>query len=313
MITKGVMNQGLKVSPSDFIKQFDPAQLLFSVLAYAMGAGVADFLGEAISWENYWIGLSCIIFFIIFSNFLKGYFDFFDPKEYPRGYADLIKRDHSGTIIRHTSAAFLITALSALSAGVGMIVLAKARGILGYDAVILIGLVLFLTLFYAAPPLRLVYSGYGELSQAILITNIVPALALLFQTNHLHRLLGMVSFPVTFLFLAMRIGLSLKDYGGDITHDRSTLLSRMGWRRGMFIHNLLALSAYLITGTALLLGLPWGLAWPFLLTLPLALFQVGQINLIQAGSAPKWAMIKASSYALAGLGLYMVTFSLWVG
>ena len=81
----------------------------------------------------------------------------------------------------------------------------------------------------------------------------------------------------------------------------------------MFIHNFLALSAYILTGIALLFGLPWGLAWPFLFTLPLALFQIGQINSIQGGSAPKWTMIKASSYALAGLGLYLVTFSLWIG
>jgi 1,4-dihydroxy-2-naphthoate octaprenyltransferase len=87
----------------------------------------------------------------------------------------------------------------------------------------------------------------------------------------------------------------------------------MGWRKGILFHNVLAMSAYLITGLALLYGLPWVLAWPFLLTLPLALFQVVQINSIQAGAAPKWNLVKVSSYALTGLALYLVTFSLWVG
>ena len=77
------MNQGLQVSPYDFIKQFDRAQLLFAVFAYAMGAGVAEFLGERIFWDNYWIRQCLVLFLIIFSNFLKGYFDFFIPKSFP--------------------------------------------------------------------------------------------------------------------------------------------------------------------------------------------------------------------------------------
>lgn len=307
------MKRGLQVSRTVYIKNLNPLQFVFAVLAYAMGAGLADFLGENIDWDSYWIGQTIVILLIIFSNFLKGYFDFFDPKEYSRVYKDLLESDPSGTVVRHTSAALLITALTALTGAVGMTVIAETKVNLGYPSVIILGLLLFAALFYASPPLRLVYSGYGELVQAILITNLIPALALLFQTNHLHRILSMVSFPVTSLYLAMMIALSINEYGADIKHERSTLLSKMGWRKGMFLHNVLALLAYLLIGLALFFGLPWGLAWPFLLTFPMALFQIWLITSIQGGSTPRWALLKLSSNALTMLSLYLVTFSLWVG
>ena len=65
---------------------------------------------------------------------------------------------------------------------------------------------------YAVPPVRLVYSGYGELVLAILFANLFPALAFLLQTGELHRLLAMLTFPLTLLYLAALLALSLRAY-----------------------------------------------------------------------------------------------------
>jgi 1,4-dihydroxy-2-naphthoate octaprenyltransferase len=64
--------------------------------------------------------------------------------------------------------------------------------------------------FYSVPPIRLVSTGYGELTTSILVANLVPAFAFLLQYGEFHRLLGMTTVPLTLLHLAMMIAFDLR-------------------------------------------------------------------------------------------------------
>jgi 1,4-dihydroxy-2-naphthoate octaprenyltransferase len=166
-------------------------------------------------------------------------------------------------------------------------------------------------LLLALPPARLVLRGYGEITTALLVSNLIPALAYLFQTGELHRLLAMTTFPLTFLYLAMTLAYELPGYGADVKFDQQTLMVRLGWESGMRLHNLFLLSAYLILGFAMLLGLPIPLGIPGFLTFPLAAFQVYLMVRIAAGTKPNWRVLLFVGAAIYWLTAYLLMFALW--
>jgi 1,4-dihydroxy-2-naphthoate octaprenyltransferase len=295
------------------IKTMKPFYLGVSFFTYALGSGIILFLGGIIDLYNYWLGLSILFLMLIFSYLIKGYFDFFDPGEFRRQYKSIIEKEDHVKIIRQTSSALLLMSLAALTGCMVLLVLAYANGVLNPSNLFLLVIVLLLSLFYSIPPFRLVYSGYGELIQAVILTNLTPAIGLLFQTGDFHRLLGMTTLPITMLFIAMSMALSLKEYAVDLKYERKTMITRMGWRKGIHFHNFLVLAAYLMTSAAALLGLPWLLIWPVFTTLPLAVFQIWLLISILNGGVPRWGLIHFSAYALVFLNIYLITFSLWMG
>ena len=90
-----------------------------------------------------------------------------------------------------------------------------------------------------------------------------PALALMLQIGQLHRLIALITFPLTFLYLAMYPAISMQRYAEEERKERRTMLVRMGWQRGMSFHNLLILLAFLLMGDGGFAGpaLAADLAW----------------------------------------------------
>jgi 1,4-dihydroxy-2-naphthoate octaprenyltransferase len=140
--------------------------------------------------------------------------------------------------------------------------------------------------FYSVPPVRLVVTGYGELVAAILMANLLPALAFLLQAGDLHRLVAMSTFPLTALFLATQMIYELPTYAADVKRQNMTLMVRMGWQNGMRLHNVLVIAAFFVLGLALTFGLPLLIALPVFMTLPLGLLQIWQIRRIGDGVRP---------------------------
>jgi 1,4-dihydroxy-2-naphthoate octaprenyltransferase len=159
----------------------------------------------------------------------------------------------------------------------------------------------------------LAHRGYGELISTILIANLTPALACLLQYGELHRLVAFLTFPLTFLTLAAGLALKLETYAADIQRERKNMLTRIGWQRGMVIHNLLILTGFLFLGTARLAGLPWNLTWPGLLALPVGLFQIIQMQGIANGSKPRWRLLAITAAATLALTVYFINLALWTG
>jgi 1,4-dihydroxy-2-naphthoate octaprenyltransferase len=200
-----------------------------------------------------------------------------------------------------------------LTAGAVITVLMVAEGVLQFPSLVILGLAFLLAFFYGVPPLRLVYRGYGEFSEAVLVAALFPALAFLIQAGDLHRLLPMACFPLLALYVAMRLAQSLEHYGRDQRLARRTMMLALGWQRGMQFHNVLILAGYLLLVVAVVFGLSWGLAWPGLLTLPLGLFQIYQMNRISAGARPGWRLLKLTSAATFGLTAYFLALAVWTG
>jgi 1,4-dihydroxy-2-naphthoate octaprenyltransferase len=184
--------------------------------------------------------------------------------------------------------------------------LSLAPGTLVVMALITLGAVAF-----SVPPVRLAFSGYGELVVAILFANLVPALAFLLQTGDLHRLLAMSTFPLTALSLALALAYELADYGSDLKRGRRTLMVRVGWQRGMVLHNGMILGAFLLLGLALTFGLPLGIGFPAFLPLPLGLLQIWQMRRISDGARPNWRALRLTAVVIFATTAYLLTLAFW--
>ncbi|MBE0698210.1 MAG: prenyltransferase [Anaerolineaceae bacterium] len=256
------MNQPQETLFKSILHAAHPLSLIAGILLYALGGGIATYLGESINWPVYWIGQGAVTLLQLSSYFLREYFDRAGQPPFeirtgaPPGNGDKKQPVPPPRVI------FLQVALTSMTAGAVLTVLLLAAGRMSPVAFLFIGLAFILAIVYAIPPFRLVYSGYGELILSILITNLFPAFAYILQVGELHRLLAMLTFPLTFLYLAAILAQSLSTYLEDIKQNRQTMLARLGWQRGMSLHNILIAGAYILLAFSVLAGLPWRLAFP---------------------------------------------------
>ena len=302
--------QKLRESPlGEIISSSKPLILIAGALLYALGAGVVNYRGELIDWQVYFYGQICVTMLQLSSLYLTVFYDRvlnFNPRGSPA------TRDDGSPVRLLNRNAYLFLAITALTLGAMTTVLLIARGVMSPQVWMVLGLAFVFAFIYATPPLRLVNTGYGELIAAVFMTTLVPGLAYLLQGSELIQVLGMLTFPLTALFLAMTLAFSLQTYYSDIKSGRQNLMNRLGWQRGMFLHNLLILAAFLIVGVGALLDMPWSLTWPVLLPLPVGLFQIWQIWQIGSGAKPRWRLLRLTAMATFSITLYLLVFTLWV-
>jgi 1,4-dihydroxy-2-naphthoate octaprenyltransferase len=303
-------------SPSTFsilVRYARPAMLVAGVLFYLLGAGMARYLGHPILWARFWVGLAAVILLQLTSYFLKAYYDMVDATSPLRRMQKDEEDEDQKAASKLPQQGVLMVGTTSMTAGAVLAVLMFTMGAVNLTLFLFLGIAFLLSFFYAVPPLRLVYSGYGELVESIVMANLFPALAFILQTGELHRYLAMLTFPLLAFFLAVRLVLSLEKYAQYLKYGYKTMMVVLGWQRGMRIHNLLIPAGYLLIAMAFTLGLPWSLTWPALLTVPIGLFEIIQINQISNGAPPNWRLLNLTAVALIGMAVYLMSLALWTG
>jgi 1,4-dihydroxy-2-naphthoate octaprenyltransferase len=293
-----------------FLRMSRPLYLLGAALVYALGAGIANYLGILIDWQAYLIGQVWVTMIQLSTYYLDAYFA--PERVVSKSIINRQEEEDGVTIeVELPRNIPLIAALTTLTIAASMTVL-MIRLPYFTPAVLLVMVFIFLgSFFYSTPPVRLTDNGYGDIVTAILIANLVPALAYLLQTGDLHRLLALTTFPLTFLLLALLLVFQLPTYGRDLKYERMTLMVRAGWEYGMRLHNISLLVAYVLMGLALAFNLPISIGLPAFLTFPLALFQIWYMNRIAGGIKPNWTLLMFVATAIFGLSAYLTTFALW--
>ncbi len=293
-----------------YLRLSRPLLLVSVALIYALGTGAARYLGATIDWQVYLLGQAWVTLLQLSTHYLADYFTF-PVVERSGGYPPLA--ESSGALgpegLPRPIALWLGLACLTVVAYLTMLLL-QAEGFV--FSILLMLLLLFAgCLSYATPPLRLVTSGYGELTASVLVANLVPTLAFLLQNGELHRLLAMTTFPLTALQLAMMLALNLPGYASDLRQARNTVMTRLGWERGMMLHNYLILFAFLLIGAAPLLGFPGRVFLPCLLALPIGLYQIWLMHSIAEGARPNWQALSVTSMATFGVTAYLLLFAFW--
>jgi 1,4-dihydroxy-2-naphthoate octaprenyltransferase len=287
-----------------------PLFLLGGVLVFALGVGIARYLGTPINWGMYFLGQFWVTTLQLAGQYLNEYFDA------PQDAQNTNRTPFTGGsgalgpdgLPRRTA---LIAAAGCLAVTASLTVLLLSQASLSPTTVLIMVLGFSGAILYSVPPVRLSTTGYGELTTSFLVANLVPAFAFLLQSGELHRLLAMATFPLTLLHLAMMLAFEFPDYATDLRLGKRTLLVRMGWQRAVVLNNLLILGAYLTLGLAVVSGLPFYIALPSLITLPLGLLQIWQMRRIAEGARPNWTALTLTAIALFSIMAYLLTFAFW--
>lgn len=289
-----------------------PLQLLSAVLLYLLGLGIAHFINGQINWTASFFGLAWISLILLGTQYLTEYFDPLVLADHPVGkhtpFSGVSGAIGSGKLPRPVALWAGLTCF-AITASI-TVVFMQSFG-LHLVGSMMLGLILVAALLYALPPLRLVSSGYGELILSIMVAGLVPALAYVLQGHDFHRLLLMVAFPLTTLHISMLLAFEFPDYASDIKQGNRPMLVRVGWQRGMLMHNLMVLGGFVILGLAFVFGLPLRVGWPVLFVLPIGLFQVWMMNRIADGARPNWNLLVLIAISTFGLTAYLLTFAFW--
>ncbi len=295
-----------------FIQLSRPLYVLSGMLLYITGIGISHYLSGPVNWTTFFLGLVWITFIILGSQYLNEYFD---PPALP-GTSTLKHTPFSGD-----SGAIGTGRLSrqvALWAGLTCLTITASMTALLFQNLgnspaiaLILGLIFIGEFIYAVPPFRLVSTGYGELSMSIIRVGLIPAMAFLMQGHDFHRLVIMVSFPLTLLHLSMLLALEFPDYASDLKQGKKPILIRVGWQRGMLLHNFLLLGGFVILGIAFVLGMPLNVAWPVVFVLPIAIYQIWIMNRIADGAKPNWSLLYLAAISTFGFAAYILAFAFW--
>lgn len=284
-----------------------PLNLLGVILVYALGVGISRYLGESINWTAYLLGQAWVTLVQIGGHFLYAYFN--HPAAEDPGQSSRNNRDAGEEDVPRATLLFIAAASLAIVASFTVLLMKQVR--VTPAALLVMLLLTFGAIAYSVPPLRLSRSGYGELSLSIMISNLVPALAFLLQSGELHRLVAMSTFPLTALYLAMLLAYELPTYALDLKNGNLNLMVRLGWERGMAIHNGLILAAFLLLGLAVTLGMPLAIGLPAFAPLALGLLQIWQMRRLADGFRPNWTTLTITPLVMFAMAAYLLAFAFW--
>ena len=295
-----------------FIQLSRPMNIMSAALLYLLGAGIAHYLTGLINWVSLILGLAWIVLIMLGTQYLNEYFEpmvmYDNPTRKHTQFSGPSGAIGSGKLPRQVALWAGLTCLAITASLTVLIIHFLASSLI---VIILFGLILLGELLFALPPFRLVYSGYGELIMSIIFAGLIPAIAFLLQGHDFHRLLVMVAFPLSTLHIAMLLALELPDYASDLKQGKRPILIRIGWQRGMIVHNILVLGSFFILGLAFVFGLPLSVGWPVLFVLPIGLFQIWMMNRIANGAKPNWNLLVLVAVSTFGLTAYLLTFAFW--
>jgi 1,4-dihydroxy-2-naphthoate octaprenyltransferase len=287
----------------NFFSFIRPIQLVIALLEYGLGLALARYLGATILPEPQFLLGAIIILILTASNLL---IEYFRPINEPILAGETrIEKDE----LRNR---FLMIIVSLLTLAAVLIFLLQKGGFFSAETIILLTIFILLAMAIAIPPARFVNRGLGELSSAILIAGLIPSLSFLFQYGRINRVLTIFTIPFFMLALAYFLALNFPAYADDLKYERRSLLMSITWQRAVPLHNTLIVAAYLFFAAIPFWGIPFGLVWPVLLTLPLGGYQVYSLRNLADGAKPNWSVFIASATAIYGLTVYLSVLTFWL-
>ena len=281
-----------------------PHFLLGGFLLFGLGAAIATYLGKPVDWGLYILGQLLVTSIQLMAQAMHTFFD--GTREQKVTFRSLFGGDRKALEPEHLPyTVALISAIVTLtiSATLAALLLVVKNISFVTWAFMLMGFIA--AFFYSTPPVRLITSGFGEIIATIVVASFVPIISFTLQTGELHRLLLMSTIPLAALLFAAFIAFEFRDYASDLKRNQQTLMVRLGWETAMKLHNLAILFAIISFLTAYVIGLPDRVALGALISFPLAIAQIWQLNRIKAGLPPRWRTFTLSALALFAMTAYL--------
>lgn len=303
----------MKTSPLVlFLRLSRPWFLLGGFLFYFLGVGIARYLGHPLDWNVVLAGQIWVSAMQLCVHYLNEYFD--HPNDANHTSRTLFS---GGSGVLGLGEGQLHPQVALLAAGGALALMVSATNViaqsssLGSPVLLIMALIFFGAFFYSVPPVRLATSGYGELSTAIVLAALVPALGFSLQAGALHRLLAMSTFPLVVLTMASMLSLEFADYAQDLRTGKLTLFVRLGWEQALRLHHILIAAGYALMLAALLAGLSIAIGMMPLFSLPLAGLQIWHMQQIGQGLKPNWLVVTFNGVAFTFLSAYLLAQVFW--
>jgi 1,4-dihydroxy-2-naphthoate octaprenyltransferase len=144
---------------------------------------------------------------------------------------------------------------------------------------------MILAWIYNGPPLRLNWSGLGEISGAILIPGLTSLAGFVLQRGALVALPLLLATPLCLLQFGQLIAANVPDAAGDAAAGKRTLVVRLGVGRSAYLYLVVVALAYALLPLLVAWGLPWLVALASLGAAPIALWLV--LEALSGWSAPE--------------------------
>jgi len=281
-----------------YYKNEHVSQGLFALGFFLFGSLYSSYLGYRINPSNLILGIFILLFYLLGMEFLN--LIFLDDTELERSFVVNFGAQNFKLI-------FFLLAAAMIGAG---LVISIVR--LDDQTSLFISGGIILTIFlYTVKPVRLIFSGYGEILQAFLVAFLIPSLGYSIQVGgNVHYNLVYLCLPFYFLVLAHQYIMENKSLSRDIQKYRTTAVMRFGSEITLRIAIYLIVFSYIFM---LLLGLsklPWRFVVRWYISIPVAVYLIGHLNNILSGKKPNWALIDFLSNGLVWLNLLLMASAL---
>jgi 1,4-dihydroxy-2-naphthoate octaprenyltransferase len=287
-----------KSSLLSFLRLSNLGLVAAGLLFYSIGAAVADYLGLRVVPMRLILGLLVVSAALLLAQYLRAYFTFLAEHSNPA--ADRSTPYRLPRTLALYAAIICGGILAILLTGMAV---QRAAPLASW---LMLGIGILVAFAYSVPPLHLATSGYGELVVAVGLAGLVPAYGFALQTGEAHRLVWLATAPLIALAFAMLLTLRLRDYAGDLLHERRTLIVRLGWETGMRLHDGAILLAAGLMAAGVAGGLPLRVGIGGAIVLPLAAAQIWQMRRIRSGYPPRWRVLVSVATALLTLTAYFI-------
>lgn len=285
--------------------------LLGGLLLFALGALIARYQGYRIDFGVYAVGQLFVTSLQLMTHYLNEYWDVepdrLNQSRTPFSGGSGLLAD--GTLKPETVFTAAVASLAVASGAAIWLVIEYQVG----PAVWALMVLIFLGAYsYSSPPLTLMNSGLGELTASIVVAGLVPALGHLLQSGRPSTLVVLVTAPLVVYHFAMLLAFEFPDFLSDEAAGKTTLLVRLGRRRGAALHNAALLLAIGLAVLATFLGLPAQVALAAVISSPLTLLQIVQVRRMQRGEPLSFSRLTFLAVALFALTAYFAAFTFWV-
>lgn len=285
--------------------------LILVSLTYGLGISISHYLGNTIRWIPFLNGILWLIGIVSSAFYFREYF----RRRFIDGVRTKLIIDNDENVpLQEINILKLYFFIGITWLAVSLIPLTNLVIREGINALVLVIMILHMGLTYLITifPDYLSKSGLLEFINAIMVANLVPAMAYTLQSNELHWLLLPLTFPLMFFFFALFIILNLRECERNEQAFFQSLINYLGIEKIAYLHNLLIVFGYLIMITGFLYQVQWKLIWPQLMTLPIGAIQIWQINQISKGGKNTISPLVINAIATAVLTTYFLLLTLWL-
>jgi hypothetical protein len=278
-----------------FLKKINQSNMLFDVLlslgVFLLAVGLANYFGVEIDAIGFVLGwVSCIL--LLFAIKVMEFFSMqhnqldFDHQWIRRVFPGL-EVSNDPKFRKPAYLAIILLMITIAGWTIIQFVLLKSDKI-SSSAMVWIFLLAVFAMVMGMPALRLTNSGFVELSHAFLIFGLFPVYAYLSIGGEFHLLILLLCMPISFLYLSLKLVLGLFHYTANQQSGRKNLLQRVGWKQGMFFHNLFILLGFVSFACIPLFGYPAKIFLNPIIVLPIGLILIFMLYRIEHGKKPEW-------------------------